>query len=85
MFEAFRNGLQIYISGPRIFVEVYYIAFPRFNGSHCTYSNLVDDQRARLQSMLLVAEEIATRFNADQRDDVSNVIIKKAFNRSANS
>lgn len=74
---AYRNDLSIYIDQ----TEVFYIAFPRFNGSHCSYYSIDLGQRLMLDLALERAKEIVTRFIADGRTDATSEELKKAFAR----
>lgn len=77
-YRAYRSDLSIYIAGSNPFrhVEVYYISFPRFSGTSCSYSNLTYEQRGRLNSALEVARNVAKNLNSG---DTEQGIIK-AYN-----
>lgn len=81
MYEAYHSDLSVYITGPNLFVEVYYLSFPRFSGSHCSYYSVESWQREKINEMLRAAGRLCDRFNKDKRNDLNEDIIKKAFNR----
>lgn len=86
MFTAERWELSVNILKDRCsFVEVYYIAFPRFHAQRysgwASYENLEQDYKDRLDKALAAAKEVAHRFNADGRHDATKDEIHKAFNR----
>lgn len=58
-FRAIMPDMSVYIAGEEVFVEVSYIAFPRFTGSHCSYHSLVGWQRERLDADLEKASKLA--------------------------
>lgn len=81
-FEAMRRDLSIYVSGPdALFVEVYYLAFPRYEGAFCTYSSIIPFQRELLDQALKAAERVCERFELDCRDDLTEAVVKKCFDR----
>lgn len=71
---------NVYIVTPTGLVECYYVAFPRL--CRGTWSGLDPTQEAELTKMCGLAQEIATRFEADGRFGATELEIKKAFNRS---
>lgn len=81
MYEAYRSDLSIYICGPDLFVEVYYLSFPRFFGSHCSYYSIEGWQREKIDEMLQAARRLCDRFNSDKRSDLNKEVVKKAFER----
>lgn len=76
--RAYRNDLSVYIDNH----EVYYIAFPKFTGTHCQYDTLCDHQRQGIDGALVVAEEVVGRFLKDGRENATGDELKKAFTRS---
>lgn len=81
MYEAYRSDLSVYIAGPNLFVEVYYLSFPRFSGNHCSYHSIESWQREKIDEMLLAARRLCDRFNSDKRNDLNKGVVKKAFER----
>jgi len=82
-FQAYRANLSVYILTPKPeLVECHYIAFPRWSGSHCTWDNLDEDQKQRLNAALETAQEIAERFTADGRFEATEKEVLKAFERT---
>lgn len=75
--KAERRDLSVYIGT----TEVYYLAFPRFNGTYCSYGTLDVTGRERLDDALNKAIEIAERFTQDGRHNATSVELQKAFNR----
>jgi hypothetical protein len=80
--EAFRSHLSVYIQTEYLTTECHYIAFPRFSGDLCTFHNLDEDQKQRLNAALETAQEIAERFTADGRFEATEKEILKAFERT---
>lgn len=80
--RAMFGWLSVYISSPAELVEVFYLPFPHFTGSHCTNESLVSFDRSRLDAAFRTAEEIVQRFVADGRTNATAAELKKAFSRS---
>lgn len=72
--KAVRSDLSIYIGS----VEVYYLAFPRYDRPY----QLSAFCQERLAAALKIATEVAERFTQDGRDSATPQELIKAFNRS---
>lgn len=75
LYKAVRRHLSIYIerSDPYISVEVSYISFPSFSGSHCCYETLDLWLKERLDRHLIVADVAAKEIK-------NNLATKKEIN-----
>lgn len=74
-YQALRDEMSIYIAGENVFVEVSYIAFPRFTGSHLCYFSLIPSQREILDRDFEKAQELAKVLPAG----LSNAAILQRF------
>lgn len=76
------SGLNIYIvSNECRLIEVFCVAFPSWYGTHCYLHTLVPWQKEYYDRAWASAQEIADRFNNDNRAATEAEILK-AFNRT---
>ncbi len=65
------HTVYVVIENPWIFTEVDYVAFPRYDQYN----------RERMEKMIETAQIVCDRIMADQRQDLTEAVVKKIYNR----